>query len=420
MAVSAANYLSTKPALLSAPGTKLHDVYYTSTNSTVEAAEVTYNTGRLVLTLGSLAFGSSNQIVIPNSSLVSGVYLHLAMDLGSQANVTVPRGWGYAAIQSLNYQLGSSNANQQQISGQSLWQIVSEQIVTSEKCSEFYRLGGQEYLTPQGIIEADVFIPLPWSTACGGDQKLPFDTSMLNSPIYVTISTNPAQYFIGGSGVKPTTFTDAKVIVRQGDFQNKDMSLGPLIKRNPTLIYGYPFIHHQTFQSTILSGTAGVPLSFNLLSILNADLVGLSFGVLMVSDYSPSGGNTPNPFNYQNVRDIQLLYNGQVMWNTPGNLDKLAAAYMIDGAGYFFNSVIAPGAVAPYSSVPVDTYVRHIDFSRKRNANFGNQFANVWRIGNNSLTMQFTPVTTGSCIVFVTYHYNGLADIQNGESRLLY
>jgi hypothetical protein len=420
MAPAAAQYLSVKPALLNAPGTKLHDVYYSSVNSTVEAAEVTYNMGRLVLTLNSLSFSSSNQVVIPNSSLVGGIFLHLAMDLGSAASVTVPRGWGYAAIQSINYQLGSSNANQQQLSGQSLWQVLAEQITTAEKASEFYRLGGQEYLTPQGVIEADLFIPLPWSTACGSAQKLPFDTAMLNSPIYITISFNPASAFIGGSGVKPSQFTDARLLVRQGDFSNKDLSLGPLIKRDPRLIYGYPFVHHQTFQSTILAGTAGIPMSFNLLSILNADLIGISYGVVMVSDYAPTGGNTPNPFNYQDVRDVQLLYNGQVMWNTPGTLDKLMSAYMIDGAGYFFNSIVAAGATAPYASAPKDTYVRHIDFSRRREACFGQEFANVWRIGNNSLSMQFTPVTTGNCIVFITYHYNGLADIQNGESRLLY
>lgn len=420
MAPAAAQYLVTKPALLNSPGVKLHDVYYSSVNSTVEAAEVTYNVGRLTLTLPGLNFGSSGQVLIPNSSLLGGIFLHLAMDLGGAANVTTPRGWGYAAIASINYQLGSSNANQQQLSGQSVLQLIDQQAGSEEKMSEILRLGGQEYLTPQGVVEADLFLPFPWSTACGKSQKLPFDTSMLNSPIYLTVNFNPANSFIGGSGVKPNAFTDGKIVCRQGDFFNKDMSLGPLIKRMPELIYGYPFIHHQSLVTQQLSGTAGVPISVPLQSILNADLIGLSFGVLLTSDYSPSGGNTPNPFNYQNVRDISLTFNGQVQYQTPGALDRLVSAYMIDGAPFFHNSVVAAGATAPYSSAPVDTYVKHIDFSRSRDSCFGNSFANVWRIGNNALTLQFTPVTTGACIVFVTYHYNGLADIQNGESRIMY
>ncbi len=420
MAPAAANYLVTKPALLNSPGIKLHDVYYSSVNSTVEAAEVTYNTGRLVLTLGSLSFGSSNQAIIPNSSLLGGVFLHLGLNLNSQANVTLPRGWGYAAIQSINYQLGSSNANQQQMTGQSLFHIIDQQASSDDKMSEIFRLGGQEYLTPQGNVFADVFLPFPWSTMCGKDQKLPFDTAMLNSPIYITVVFNPAAQFIGGSGVKPTQFTDARIICRQGDFYNKDMSLGPLIKRNSQLIYGYPFIHHQSNQSTVIQGTAGVPVSFTLTSILNADLVGLTFGVLLQSDLNPTGGNSPNPFNYQNVQDITLTYNGQTVYFTPGNMDKLISTYMIDSAAFFHNSLIAPGAVAPFSSSPIDTYVRHIDFSRTRDACFGKDFANVWRIGNNVLNLQFTPVASGNFITYLTYHYNGIADIQNGESRIMY
>jgi len=420
MAPQAANYLVTKPALLNSPGVKLHDVYYSSINSTVEAAEVTFNTGRLVLTLGSLAFGSSNQVIVPNSSMLGGVFLHLQMDLGSAANVTVPRGWGYAAIQSINYQLGSSNANQQQITGQSLWHILDQQSGSEEKTSEVFRLGGQEYLTPQGVVSADVFLPFPWSTLCGREQKLPFDTAMLNSPIYMTVTFNSTSAFIGGSGIKPSTFTDARIVCRQGDFYNKDMSLGPMIKRNSQLIYGYPFIHHQSFQSTVISGTAGVPVSFTLQSILNADLVGLSFGILLQSDLNPSSGNAPNPFNYQNVTDITLTYNGQVMYFTPGGLDKLISTYLIDGSPYFHNSLIAPGNTAPFTSSPIDTYVRHIDFSRCRDACFGHEFANVWRIGNNVLNLEFKPVVSGNFITYVTYHYNGIADIQNGESRILY
>ncbi len=421
MAPLAAQYLTTKPALLNSPGMKLHDVYYSSVNSTVEAAEVSYVFGRYKSSLSSLAFGTQGQIVINNSSLLGGVFLHLEMNLANQPNVTLPRGWGYAAIQSINYQLGSSNANQQQITGQSVLQIINQQAGSEEKMSEIYRLGGEEVTnTTQGVVRADVFLPFPWSTACGRDQKLPFDSAMLNSPLFLNVAFNQANSFIGGSGIKPISFTKATIYLRQGDFSNKDLSLAPMIKRNPSLIYGYPFIHNQSYQSSVLQGTAGQPLSFNLQSILNADLIGLSFGVVLTSDLTPVSNNSPNPFNYQNIEDIQLTYNGNVVWESPGNADKLVAAYMIDGAPYFHNSVIAPGAVAPYTSSPVDTYVRHIDFSRCRDACFGTEYANVWRIGNNTLSLQFTPVTTGSCICYVTYHYNAIADIQNGESRILY
>jgi hypothetical protein len=420
MAESAVNYLVTKPALMNSPGTKLHDVYYSSLNSTVEAAEVTYNMGRLVLNLPAPQFNSSNQVLVPNSSLVGGVMLHLALNMNNAANVTVVRGWGYAAIASINYQLGSSNANQQAMSGQSILQVLDSQCGSQEKMSELFNLGGQEYLTAQGIITADVFLPFPWSTACGSEQKLPFDTAMLNSPIYLTVNFGPSSAIFGGSGTVPTGFSDARIVVRQGDFFNKDQSLGPIIKRNPSVIYGYPFIHHQSLVVSPITGTSGVPVSIPLQSIINADLVGLSFGIVLGSDANSTAANSPNPFNYQDVTDIQISFNGQVQYFTPGHMDKLVSAYLIDGAAYFFGSLIAAGTTAPFTSSAINTYVRHIDFSRCRDACFGHEFANVWRIGNNALTLQFTPVTTGTFITYVTYHYNGLADIQNGESRLIY
>lgn len=421
IADQAMKYLVNKPSLLNAPGVKLDDVYYSSLNSTVSAVEVTYNMGRLVQSLSSLSFGGSSQQIIPSSSLVGGMFLHLAMNLNNQANVTVPRGWGYAAIKSINYQLGSSNANQQEISGQSMLQIIDAEAGSEEKMSEIYRLGGQEFLTPQGTIYADVFLPFPWSSACGKQQKLPFDSLTLGSPMFITVNFNPASAFIGGSGTQPTAFTDARLVVRQGEFFNKNMSLGPLIKRMPSLIYTYPFIHHQSFLSGPITGaTVGVPVSINLNSILNADLLGISFGVLLVSDSNPTGGSTPNPFNYQNVTDINVSYNGQAQYNTLGAEDKLLSCIMIDGAAHFHNSVVAAGGASPYSSLPADTYIRHVDFTRKRDACFGTEYANTWRIGNNVLTLTFTPAVTGTCQVFGTYFYNASVEVQNGETRLLY
>lgn len=415
---AAERYLVQKPVLMSNPGTKLDDVYYSAINTRVDLSEVTFNNGRLSLALPGLTFGGSSQVVIPNSSLLSEVYLHLELDLGSAANVTLPRGWGYAALASINYQMGSSNANQQQISGQSVWQIISAQCETAEKRSEMFHLGGEEILSPTGIVSADLLLPLPWSTACG-EEKLPIDTNMLSSPIYVTVNTNIAQQWIGGSGVKPSAFRSANILCRMGDMSNKDQSLGPYMKRDPTLIYGYPFIHTQTFSiANINFAQIDVPLT----SILNADLVGLIFGVVKASDYQPSGGNSPNPFNYQELVDIQILYNGQVMSNFPGQSYKLQSMHSSVGANYFYGSVINPGAVAPFTSFPVNSYPIFIDFSRKRTPCYTNHFANVWRIGNNVLQLRCN-VASGvdqQYICFVTYLYNGIADVQNGETRLYY
>jgi hypothetical protein len=426
LATRAADYLSTKPVLMNNPGVKLDSIYYSAMTSQVEAVENTWNLGRLILTLPTTGFGSSNQVLIPNSNLQGGVFLQLLLPINGVANLCLPRGWGYAAIQSINYQMGSSNANQQQINGQSVWQIVQEQCGSEEKASEFFlqagdALLGQNSSSVSGNVEANVFLPFPFSSACGSHaQKYPFDTDMLSTPIFLTVTFNLGVAFIGGTGTPPSSFTQAQIVCRQGELFNKDASLGPLIKRNAALIYSYPFIHRQSFTSPQVTGVvSGGLVSINLLSILNADLVAISFGVVKVSDLVPSAGGCPNPNFYQPITNIQLQFNGQVMYNAPNNLQKLYQAYMIEGAG-LYHGLQVTGTSSPWSGNLADLYVTTIDFSRMRESCFSHFFSNVWRIGNNSLSLQFNTPDTSQYVCYVTYAYNAMVDVQNGQTRIIY
>lgn len=94
-----ADFVSEKRVLLSNPGTKRNDVYYTQLNTTVEQAEVTYNIGRFKQALNSTNFGGQALIVVPNSSLVSDMYLHLELP-ALVADQSLCRGWGYGMIRS--------------------------------------------------------------------------------------------------------------------------------------------------------------------------------------------------------------------------------------------------------------------------------------------------------------------------------
>src|ERR1700679_1604520 len=131
-------YLSTKRSLLSNPGIKMDDIYYGPFNTTVEMSEVTYNLGRLTIGLSQLNFGSQSQLIIPNNSLLSTCYLHLELP-AIIANQTICRGWGYAAINNINFLFGSSNVSQIQLSGQSLFQTIMMEAETAEKRSELFR-----------------------------------------------------------------------------------------------------------------------------------------------------------------------------------------------------------------------------------------------------------------------------------------
>ncbi len=233
-------YLSQKQTLLSNPGTKLDSIYYSSVNTTVDLAEVTYNIGRLTISLSNLNFGSQSQLVIPNSSLLEEVYIHFDLP-AIIADQTIVRGWGYACIDEISFLFGSSNVSQIRLSGQSLWQTIMLQCETEEKRSEMWRLGGEVQIAPTvGTIEADILLALPWSSASGLYCKKPIDTDLLKNPITINIKFNNARSIYGGIAAPPTTFNQAVAIFKQGNLTNKDQSLGNELMRNPELMYAYP------------------------------------------------------------------------------------------------------------------------------------------------------------------------------------
>lgn len=415
-------YLANKRTALSNPGTKMDDIYYSQINSTVELSECTYNLGRFTTSLSQLTFGGTSQVIIPNSSLVSGVYVFLEAP-PLLPNQTLPLGWGYAMIQSVSYLFGSSNVSQIDLRQQALFQTIMSECETAEKRSEVLRIGGEEITAPTTFNpQAQVFIPLPFSSICGINTKLPFDTSILDNPIILQISLSRSDQVYGGSALQPNALLRATCLLRQGDLSNKDQSLRPVLTKDPSLMYSYPFIHRQTFTPSPVTGSTDPsnPINLTLQSLINADFVGLTIGVVQVSKLSNNGARCPNPFIYDRIGNILLQFNGLTMFSSPGELYRLTNMLGAPGSGSFHQSIINDSAIAPFSTQGYDAYTLFIDFARIRAACFDGHYQNVWRIGNNTLTLQFTTQTTNQYQVFATYHYNGVAEIQNGQTRIYF
>lgn len=252
----ALHYMRDKRALLSNPGLLLGDVYYSTHNTSVQDAEVTYNNGRYTQTLSNLNFNSQSQITIPISSLLSTTYLYLAIPSSTDAAyyttsgvIAIPNGWGYLAINSMSYLLGSSNVSQIQVNGQSLLMMNLEQCETAEKRIAAFFLGGSQtelagppsmaslstpwsVATSGGVLagsEAYIVLNYPWSRMSGLCNKLPIDTTLMSNSITITIQLNSPQYFMatyGGNGVTALTaflthvnaFSQGQVLLRQGEF----------------------------------------------------------------------------------------------------------------------------------------------------------------------------------------------------------
>lgn len=434
--------MANKRTILSAPGSKLSSLYYNVMNSTVDAVEITYNTGRYSSSLTTPEFGANSQVILANSSFVGEVYVHLELP-NLYPGQCISRGWGYAAIQNLSFLFGSSNVSQLNINGQSLLHKLAMQCETAEKRSEIFKLGGDQQIGPimktnpdtglperdnDAVLSADILIPLPFSSASSLFSKKAFDTNLLNNPITIQIQFNQANSIYGGPVVPnpyPTRFSAALMYFRQGDLFSKGLSLKRYLDNHPDESMLYPWIYTQSYLPSQFVGNNvfGTPVTVPLLGFINADLLAITIGVVRTSMLTPPQGQPANQFQYDNIQNVALLFNGTTMFYAPRSSWKLSTIRS-EGAQYFQNSIIYPTVTGGtvFTSAPQDSYLLHIDFSAIRSMTFEGMMQNVWRIGNNTLSLQFN--TEGNSSVtyqaFVSYHYNSVVQVQQGQTSIYF
>jgi hypothetical protein len=188
----------------------------------------------------------------------------------------------------------------------------------------------------------------------------------------------------------------------------------------------YPWIYSQSYQPQAFAGSnqTSSPVTVPLLGFINADLLGVTIGVIRTSLLSPAAGQSPNVFQYDNLQNVNLLFNGTVMFSAPRNSWKLFTMKSSLGPQFFHNSLIQPtlDGHGPHISKGQDAYLLHIDFSAIRSMTFEGILQNVWRIGNNTLSLQFN--TEGDSTIqyqmYCTYHYNSVVQVQQGQTNIYF
>lgn len=410
--------LTNKKVLLASPGYKLNDAYYSNADSTVSLAETTYSTGRFAYSLQSSTFGSSSSIIIPNSSLIGEVYLHAELPQCT-GTLKLNRNFLIDAIASVSFLFGSSNVPQLTMSGQSLFQVLMAQCETPEKRNAILEYAGKAADSSTNTNWADVVIPLPFSDVSGLCPKKPFDSNVLSNNIIIQINWNQANAIYQGIGVAspnlpPNGFTTCTAYLRQGDFTNKAESLRNALQLNPGKSLNYPFIHHQSYTPAYFNGVpeAGGKITLALQGLINADLVALSFGVVRTSDLT--GGRSKY---YEDITNIRLLFNGMVICDMPKYMYKLVN--MGGSIGDMSYNVVSPPGEP--TILPAQRNLVLVNFSRLKSLCFNNQFANVARYPNSTMQLEMNTATGtegNQYVCFVTYHYNGICMVENGQANL--
>lgn len=443
-------YLSNKRTLLSVPGTLKTDAYFTEADSTVHLTELTSNLGRYVSSLSSNQFGSTAQVIIPNNDILGETYLHLQLPTNpgtSSSSVWAAcPGWGWASIKQISYLWGASNVAQISLSGKSLWAISLAQCDTAEKRSQLCYLGGSPSPSAalDGNIESiddDCYLPLalPWSVMCHSG-KIGYDTSLLNSPITIQIQFAPREDFltwassISGANLTtvPSNFNVSEIVVRQQMFSDRSQSLKFDMQNDPTAVYNYPFKHYQSFQKDF-EATEKESTMVQLTNFINADLIGMV--VYVVRKSKLAGGARANgvvsPLDISLPYNLKLLFNGQVLYNSPGKLYLLQNCAGLSGSGSYSVpktiSTNTSGTLTTVSYLPIVRDMIFIDFSRKHSLCFEHEYENTFRIAQQTLDLALTlPMESGVAIakdtytLFATYIYNGVNSTQQGSSNIYF
>lgn len=440
-------YLSNKHVILSSGGTKLNDLYYHGLNSSASLVECTYSMGKYSASLSNLSFDGTNNINIPNQSFLGETYLELELSNAADVGVGIPsdavlcNAWGYAAIDSISYLMGSSNTSTITLSGPQIFMAVMSQCDTAEKRSEVLRLAGLTQIGPytDGTrTRAYVLLPFPWSTMC---DKLDVDTSLLSNNIMVTIKFKAANAIMttaaGPLGsTYPTKFLNAKITFRQGDLSNTNLSLKHTMMQNPDLIYSYPLIHFSSGNSnnTTFKGSVdgGAPIQLNITGFLNSDLVGLYFYVVEnnyvrgnLSPVTPAPRIiTPvQPFRSDPITNVSLYFNGIPLYLTDGELYKLVNMVGTQNASFYSYTGVDP-YTSPVGAAPKNdnSYICYIDFARLRAACYQNHFNNTFRVANQTLQLQFN-TSKGSDVDYQCAYvmvYNGICEFRGGQSFIYF
>lgn len=421
--------LSRKAPLMSNPGSVVaSNLYYDANSVAVVAAECVSNYGRYSQSLTTLQLGSAGNFTIPNASFLSGLYVYAEIP-ALPANVFLPRGWLLNSISNISFILGSSNVSQIQVNGATHAAQLFLAAETAEKRNEIMRLAGDEAggaapQAPGTINRAYMQLQLPWSRICALMKKLPFDTTLLSSPIIIQIQLKQAADFYTGSGIAaaPPAFLSYRVYANQIDLMDKELSLALPLMRDPSLMYSYPFTFIQSsVQNFNGSISSSAPVNLILTGLVNADLVGISLAVVR-SDRTSGGATGAQPlapFAYERIQNVLLQYNGLTLYDAPGQMYRLYDEQDLLGSGVLPYSVVTAGGAGPYVTTPVDAYILFIPFTRVRNTSFVDMFQNSFRIANNVLNLSFITPEAVPYTLYATYFYNAVFGIQQGQSNLI-
>jgi len=409
---------------MSRPGEEMDLFYYDGETSRKQAFATTQNT-KYVQQFSNLTGGSSVFTIPPNNG-IQDIVLEMVMPAvgsGQEANLELPRGWGYALIKQVSFRYGGSS--QYFLQGDQILQNALRKQTSRTSADDILTLGGQ-YATGAGgaagnldtASTATVVLTLPHNVPSGVGKAHPLPTDLLTQQCQVTVELKtPREVFgvraAGGApalAAIPAGLASAQFQVQQVMFNNQGDSLARRVDMASNA-YAFPAEFVQQVARIPLANSAQsqpVVLTGFRSGEVKAIHCWLTRGVDLSNAAVPSAaGAAYNPWNWQLPSAVQMTYAGDVyaryeygssvLWNlingnkAPAFDNNLAAD---GGATFSASGVINYWVELPFAQTLVDEDSHYILSHGKPNTN---------GIVNLDIT---TPSARSDWVLNVSYIYN--------------
>lgn len=350
----------------------------------------------------------SNLTILSNSGVMKYLCISMALPVNTNADVTLPRGWGIYLIDHVDFIVSGTTI---QMFSQQIAQWYFHQMDSQSQLDAVFELAGaaRSGAWADGVPTSLVLLPVPWSIPGGWC----IDTSLLQAnnisvQVYLKSITSVA------GGAQAPLLTNAikygNFFARTGQFvsPSRDSILGELAAftnvDGDQLVQSNIFQQMMYFPTLSLACTAGVDQTINLTGFdLSRRLKGLVLSFIQTSQVSPTGGLPVNPAAYETVNRIQLFFLGRQLFNTFATEEVLLESLMYGiRPQYLSAQTWNASATNPFQSTNVAAKIYRLMFTLADN----DSDIEIGIPGVQSLQLLFQTAATANYDVYVSYLYN--------------
>ena len=397
-------------------------IYYGEGSSHYKENCDTIRSTKYVQSFTSLATNGSSNLQIPNVSILDQIFISVGLPIGAiPVNVYLVRAWLLLMIDRIEWQLGSSSRYVQDSA--SHLQYLLEQAQESNVKDAVLRLAGNSQNVPNtATIDVSCPICLPFTRGLYGDKKHPFDLKMLSLPCNVTVyfKSNGLAAVAGGTGIAglPTSWTYGYFTVAQLDFKDPNYSLAKDLQLAPMTSYIQPslFIQNSINVPITSSSSQSAPIPITLTGIRYGNLTSIGILVVRNADITGNGSQPPNPGNFQQLQNMNLVFNGVTLLRAQNRIMDLQYLSKHHTPNFFqyetASTLVSPFVLNGFSQ----SYYYTIDLSQCSDIVDEGSIQSGLEVGSSTMNLFFTtPNSNGeACTAYIAYRYPFGLKISNG------